>query len=93
MDSKKDIFSQINEINSIYNIKGSNYLLDLFENLAFDYQNGKLSEKTSQYLKSKFSMRETDIGSYIELVLRTNYFELRKVFDSFEKGFIPTVIL
>lgn len=92
MDSKKDIFSQINEINSIYNIKGSNYLLDLFENLAFDYQNGKLSEKTSQYLKSKFNMRETDIDNYIELVLRTNYFELREAFDSFEEGFIPNII-
>ena len=30
MDSKKDIFTKIKEINLIYNIKGSNYLLDLF---------------------------------------------------------------
>jgi len=90
--NKKDILSQIKKLNSAYNIKGSDNLLEIIENLAIDYRNEKSLKNTSKYLKNKFNIRETDLEKYAELLEKVNYFELREIFDSFENGFIPEIV-
>lgn len=92
MNSKKDILSQIEKLNSTYNIKGLDNLLEIIENLAVDYRNEKSIEATSKYLKNKFNMRETDLEKYTGLFEKISYFELREIFDSFEDGFIPEIV-
>ena len=85
MNSKKDILSQIEKLNSTYNIKGLDNLLEIIENLAVDYRNEKSIEATSKYLKNKFNMRETDLEKYTGLFEKISYFELREIFDSFDR--------
>ena len=90
--NKKDILSQIKKLNSAYNIKGSDNLLEIIENLAIDYRNEKSLKNTSKYLKNKFNIRETDLEKYAELLEKVNYFELREIYDSFENGFIHEIV-
>lgn len=80
MSDKKETLSRLKDLNVQYSIRDLTNLDSLTYALGIDYTRKQSFKNTYAFLKDVFKMEGKDSKEYVELLQRTNYFELRELF-------------